>query len=279
MDKNDRLLDYIPPEALNLTLRNDPYFQKQHRDYWSIDNLIFNEYDLIICISGSAKFSINGKSFIMDEGSVFLVPPKTPISAEHIGYDYFVAVAQHFNLKIFGELDFFKMINYNNVQNFSDWEYIQKTLERYKYLTSKRIKKFEQHSLFSIILHEYIYDSYINSNIDKTRDYAFIFQMLSCIQNHLQDKDVLNKALIFSPYSSDYTSRKFKKIIGYAPKQYIIQTRLNLARNLLLQDRTIKETAYQCGFHDELYFSRIFKKYIRLSPRDYQKQHVPLLKV
>lgn len=272
MDKNAHFLQNIPPEALNLTLVNDPFIQKQHRDYWSIDNMKVNEYDLIICLSGQAEFKIGTNEFLLSEGSAFLIPPNDPISAKHIGDDFFIAVAQHFELKIFNELDFFKMINYFEVIQFSDWTYIKTTLNRFKSLVSQKIKKFEQHSLFNIILQEFIYDSFKSSNIDKSKDYAFIFQMIDSINSNIREKDVLNLALKFSPYSSDYTTRKFKKIIGYAPKQYIIKTKLNLARNLLEQDITIKETAFHCGFSDELYFSRVFKKYLKISPREYRKQ-------
>lgn len=276
MDKNIHFLESIPPEALKLTLVNDPFIQKQHRDYWSIENLTVDEFDLIICMSGCAKFTIEDRSFMLTEGRAFLVPPGRLFSAEHIGEDFFIAIAQHFDLKVFGELDFFKMIKYEDVLTFSDWDYIKSTINRFKGLITNQKKKFEQHSLFNIIIQEFIYDSFISSNIDNSKDYAFIFQMLEFINNNLREKDILHDALKFSPYSSDYTSRKFKKIIGYAPKQYIITTKLNLARNLLLQNSTIKETAYQCGFDDELYFSRLFKKYLKISPREYRKQNFML---
>lgn len=276
MDKTGHFLENIPPESLHLTLFNEPFVQKQHRDYWSIDNMMINEYDLIICMSGTAEFSIEDRNFVLDEGSAFLIPPGSPFSAVHIGDDFFIAVAQHFELKIFSELDFFKMINYKEVTKFSDWNYTKNTLNRFKRLISEQTKKFEQHSLFNIILQEFIYDSFISSNIDNSKDFAFIFEMLDSINNNIREKDVLAIALEYSPYSSDYTTRKFKKIIGDAPKKYIIKTKLNLARNLLQQDVTIKETAFNCGFNDELYFSRIFKKYLKISPREYKKQQLIL---
>lgn len=277
MDKNVNFLDSIPPESLNLTLTNEPFFQNQHRDYWNIENMMVTEYDFIICIAGCAEFYINDETILLTEGSALLVPPNRPFSAEHKGDDYFVAVAQHFELKVFGDLDFFKLIKYSNYLSFSNWDYIKTVLVRYKDLSSSQTRKFEQHALFNIILSQFIYAAFRFSQIDRSRDYAFIFQMLDHIQNHFIKEDVLQTALQFSPYSRDYTSKKFRKVIGYSPKQYIIKTRLNFARNLLLQDITIKEAAYQCGFNDELYFSRIFKKYIHMSPKEYRKQHFILV--
>ena len=48
---------------------------------------------------------------------------------------------------------------------------------------------------------------------------------------------------------------------------------MNRACTLMLQeDMTVKETAIQVGYHDPFYFSRIFKKYMGISPAEYKKQ-------
>jgi len=80
--------------------------------------------------------------------------------------------------------------------------------------------------------------------------------------------------LKISPYSRDYTSRVFKKRIGLPLKQYILKNRITLSRSFLLQDFPVKAVAYQCGFSDELYFSRLFKKHMLLSPTEFRKQHM-----
>ena len=65
--------------------------------------------------------------------------------------------------------------------------------------------------------------------------------------------------------------RMFKKHYGIAPKQYLVQERINKAKKLLRSSNlSIKEVAYDVGFNDPSYFTRVFKLKEGVSPRDYQ---------
>ena len=49
--------------------------------------------------------------------------------------------------------------------------------------------------------------------------------------------------------------------------------RIAVAKNkLFLTNSSIKDIAYQVGFNDPLYFSRVFKKYSNVSPKEFRKQ-------
>ena len=274
MDKTVNFLESLPADSLTLTLNQQPFFQKQHSDYWSIEGYIYKDYDMFICTKGRAEFIQDGTTAVLEEGKAFLTKPGIPLYAKHIGDDYFRATAQHFTLKVFGELDFFSLINYNQLQEFSDWVYVLHILNRYKNLATNLEKRLEQQSLFQIILIEFIYDSFRTEKNINNENYRFIFQMLSYIQKHFTDKDVLEKAFLFSPYSQDYTSRVFRKKVGLPPKQFILKSRLTQGRNLLQQGIPVKDTAFRCGFNDELYFSRLFKKYLDISPTEFKRQYI-----
>lgn len=71
----------------------------------------------------------------------------------------------------------------------------------------------------------------------------------------------------------NYFSQLYKKKTGRSPKREIDSTRLDAAAKMLkFTDKTIKEIAFECGFSDELYFSRAFKKSFDTSPKDYRRQ-------
>lgn len=62
----------------------------------------------------------------------------------------------------------------------------------------------------------------------------------------------------------------FKQLTSYAPTQFLIECRLNRATSLLRNKQyTIGEIARKCGFNDQFYFSRIFKKHRGFSPQRY----------
>ncbi len=79
------------------------------------------------------------------------------------------------------------------------------------------------------------------------------------------------------PLSKDYLRSQFIKERGISPLQFLNQTRINYAQKLLLSKNInnykIYEIAEMCGFLDQLYFSRVFKKTTGLSPKAYCERH------
>lgn len=70
-------------------------------------------------------------------------------------------------------------------------------------------------------------------------------------------------------------SSSFRKIFGMPPKHYICIRRLFHAKQMLLETKLpIKDIAARCGYHDEFFFHRIFKKYVNVPPGRYRKYSV-----
>lgn len=64
----------------------------------------------------------------------------------------------------------------------------------------------------------------------------------------------------------------FSNLLNMTPQTYLESLRIEAARNLLITtDISIKEVAEQVGYEDQLYFSRVFKKNIGVSPLNYRK--------
>ena len=54
-------------------------------------------------------------------------------------------------------------------------------------------------------------------------------------------------------------------------QHYLVMLRMEQARVLLKQsENSINEVAYACGFHDALYFRRVFKKWFGVTPSEYR---------
>ncbi len=71
-----------------------------------------------------------------------------------------------------------------------------------------------------------------------------------------------------------YFSRIFTKRVGIAPKQYLLNKRLERAKELLSEtNASVFEVANSVGYEDQLYFSRLFKKHTHLSPIEYKQKH------
>jgi len=69
--------------------------------------------------------------------------------------------------------------------------------------------------------------------------------------------------------------KRFRASIGQAPKQYFLAVKMNRARERLLSPaRSVKEVAAELGFADALYFSRLFKSKVGVSPSDYREKNL-----
>ena len=65
-----------------------------------------------------------------------------------------------------------------------------------------------------------------------------------------------------------------KKHTGKSPNEYIIELRLQFAKNLLDNtNMSIKQISERVGYSDQYFFSRIFKKYLGISPQSYRNKN------
>ena len=72
-------------------------------------------------------------------------------------------------------------------------------------------------------------------------------------------------------YNPDYLSALFKKSTGTTLINFINKTKIEMSKPILSNyDATIKEAAYTCGFTDEKYYMKIFKKFEGMTPTQYR---------
>ncbi len=69
--------------------------------------------------------------------------------------------------------------------------------------------------------------------------------------------------------SSNYFCRIFKEVTGHTPFEYITTYRIEAACEMLLSQKSVTDTAFDCGFNDLSYFIHIFKKNLGVSPKQY----------
>ncbi|ADL50076.1 AraC family transcriptional regulator [Clostridium cellulovorans] len=73
-------------------------------------------------------------------------------------------------------------------------------------------------------------------------------------------------------YNADYLSSLFRKTSGSTLINFINKTRIDISKSLITNyDISIKEAAYSCGFTDEKYFLKTFKKFEAMTPSQYKK--------
>lgn len=69
-----------------------------------------------------------------------------------------------------------------------------------------------------------------------------------------------------------YFSRKFTEEVGASPKKYILEKRIERAKELLrTTNANVFEISNSVGYDDQFYFCRIFKKTVGTTPSEYRK--------
>lgn len=64
----------------------------------------------------------------------------------------------------------------------------------------------------------------------------------------------------------------FKEYTGFAPSQYILEVRINMAKEVLTNtSKSIKEIAFELGYENKDYFFTVFRKVTGMTPVNYRK--------
>lgn len=95
------------------------------------------------------------------------------------------------------------------------------------------------------------------------------------IEQHIDQPmsmDELAKAAGFSKY---HFSRIFQSLLHESPAQYVNRIRMEYALFLLAHrtDKNMTDIAFELGFTDSAVFSRAFKNFFGMSPREYRQEY------
>ena len=92
---------------------------------------------------------------------------------------------------------------------------------------------------------------------------------LFCIKEQYAGEINLNSVAKELRISVFYLSKIIKKNTGKNFTDILAEKRIEEAKKLLKEHRSIKEVTYMVGFNSQNYFTKVFKKYIGCTPREY----------
>ena len=157
-------------------------------------------------------------------------------------------------------------------------------------LTSSVPREYEQHSSYLYWTRRYESLSFADRleveahlrillsaflKLSKRGEYKFNPRTLKArlyIDRHLADRISVQELAEISEMRTESFIRAFTKEFHITPLNYIIDSRIRKAKNLLLLSvYSIKEIAIKCGFESPSYFCQTFKKYTHQSPGNYRR--------
>ncbi|NQY50144.1 MAG: AraC family transcriptional regulator N-terminal domain-containing protein [Colwellia sp.] len=97
------------------------------------------------------------------------------------------------------------------------------------------------------------------------------------IELHLNESLSIDELARISCMSRTKFFHEFKVHLGCSPMVYQLQSRLKKAGKLLKQGQQITQTCFALGFTNTSHFSRCFKKFYGISPRQYKERYLTRL--
>ncbi|WP_312398539.1 helix-turn-helix domain-containing protein [Chryseobacterium sp.] len=116
--------------------------------------------------------------------------------------------------------------------------------------------------------------SMVEKNIVKNK--SRIGFVVDYIKKNLHQKLSIESIAKLAYVSKSNFFKMFKDELGTSPNEFILQERISRAKELLASQNSIKETAYQTGFSDVNYFTRVFKQFAGVTPKSYQNKAISI---
>lgn len=226
----------------------------------------FHNYLLMYIRKGQGSLWYGGKSFRLSAGDMVFIDCDSRHSYETDSA--WETVWVHFNG--LGAQQYYEVISekLGNVIAVGDGLISQLMMRVFNsYDSGKQMNEAVMSSVLQRIL-AHIYE--ITAGTKKER--GILYDILQYIDTHYREDISVDLLCAQAHLSRFYFCRLFKKELGYSPYEYLTIVRLGKAKQLLRDtDMSVKEIAFDTGFHSEANFIRTFKAYTEMTPGQFRR--------
>ena len=233
------------------------------------------DYQLLYVAAGKAHFFFNGREEIVGAGSIVLYYPTEEQRYTYYGADHPEVFWVHFT-----GYDAKNILHYYHLTP-KQHVYYTGTRAEFRWLFQRMILELQ----LCKPLYEEMLASLLNDLLLLIRRQQEAGRQPNTIQDQILEAiayfgENYNRNISVNEYakahhiSTNHFIRSLKQYTGMTPKQYIASLRVANAQMLLESSSyTIQEIADFVGYGDALYFGRLFKREIGMTPSLYRKQY------
>jgi AraC-like DNA-binding protein len=225
-------------------------------------------------ISGSGTLSIDGANYSLSAGDCFFIDCRIPHSFSSSENDPWEVEWTHFNGAT-SEQYYEYFLSQN--RNVFHPVYFDRIVSVINDIISTSEKKTPDSEITASKLIVELLTLALTVNISGEQYDSALKQKLAAVNAYIEEH--FNEDLSLEEISSRfyiskfYLTREYKKIYGNTIFQHIITARINYGKQLLrFSDKSVEEIAHLCGFNDQSYFARQFKKAENLTCFAYRKK-------
>lgn len=214
-------------------------------------------YGLSLCESGQITYLQDEKEYVSEPNCVVILPKGGNYEIRGDKTGSFPVI--NFDCSDF-LCDTVTVIPIQNAQSLlADYERIKKLF----YFDGNRARRF---GIFYEMIHKLCSD-----------DLPRVLQSAVHLIDHAYCDPTLTNAKLAAEcqISEVYFRKLFTKHFGVSPKQFVIDVRLQKAKQLLSEGAlSVAEISEQCGFSNAYHFCRIFKQHTGSAPSEYRKKNL-----
>lgn len=172
-----------------------------------------------------------------------------------------------------------KMVYGGPIQTPIDVQYMHQHTQMDGYIGGSSFERIPSEKVITNITHAFKQSDRLESDdlmakmLDGiTKHYEYVDFVKRYIAEHYQQEVSLREIAEIAHVSSAHLSRLFRKEVGSNFRNYLLEYRMHQAAKLF-QEKPLKcmEIAKLVGYQDYFQFSKMFKKVIGVSPREYQQ--------
>ena len=229
--------------------------------------MLRNMYLLHYIAKGKGTFTVNSKTYHLQEGDVFAIFPEQIAEYQADKDDPWFCYWVGFKGSTAGEYYEAIGIDYDNpilhMENDSFAESVRKCVE-YTELNENNLSQIRLTAYLLEVLSSFEQDKKA-SKTAKYTDMAIMY-----MENNCRDKIFASDVASYLglEYSTFY--RTFKKKTGISPEKYLNNIRIGQAKKFIDAGFSFKEIPEYVGISDVYYFFKLFKKVTGLTPSEYR---------
>ncbi|MBC1976073.1 AraC family transcriptional regulator [Listeria booriae] len=239
-------------------------------------------HELVLVTGGAGKYETEGKVLHFHEGMLFYIAPNVRHSLETSEASPASFLTVHFSYARVGFTDANwtiqpepTLLSFPPVSTLHDYYPVSDTFEK---LVANWHAKLPGYEFTSKTLLQQLLIT-IEENLRKQhKNYATslkIEKVIDYMRQHLHTSVTLEELAALVQLSPTYLSRLFKETTGYPVIAFFNKIKMDRAKELMMDGtKKVKDLANQLGFHDEFYFSRLFKQQEGVSPTEYYHKNI-----
>ena len=233
-------------------------------------------YEMEIITEGIGTYYVNGIQYPLTRGTAYLVTPvdfhqiQGEFKIYNIAFNDSMVSNEILELIVSGKCA--SVVNFDE-ESFSNIETMLQCLVK-EFETKKPLRQYALRTLLEYVLIGLLRRTE-QTNDEQGRSDITVMRVVSYVKFNFKKKLTLAEVARAVHLTSNYVGEVFSKRMGVSFNQYLMQTRLNYAKNLLLRgDISVQEAAIDSGFGSQTYFSDCFKKQFGYTPTDIKTKNL-----